>query len=108
MGSKSMSASKQVVSAKKAKSKKVPESVVKQPKIIDDNAKLRKKPKYKSLDCIKESSTLDPKLPSWWGITKKAFRLLISANKKNIFKIFFIYGLNVSNIRQRVFFTCKH
>ncbi|MBP6962411.1 hypothetical protein KBB49_02655 [Candidatus Saccharibacteria bacterium] len=86
-----MSAKKQIVSAKKSKSKKSL-NVVKQPKIIADGAKLRKKPKYKSFRLHKRVKHTDPKLPSWWGITKKAFRL-ISANKKNIFKFFFIYGL---------------
>lgn len=86
-----MSASKKVVSAKNAKSKKTT-SVVKQPKIIDDNAKLRKKPKYKSFRLHKRVKHHDPNLPSWWKISKKAFRLL-KANSKNIFKFFFIYGL---------------
>ncbi len=85
-----MSAKKQVVSAKQAKSKKS-QNVVKQPKIIDDNAKLRKKPKYKSFRLHKRVKHNDPKLPSWWGISKKAFRLL-GANSKNILKFFFIYG----------------
>ena len=86
-----MSSKKQIVSAKNSKSKKAV-TVVKQPKIIDENAKIRKRPQYKSFRMHKRVKHHDPKLPSWWGITKKAFRL-IKANKKNILKFFFIYGL---------------
>jgi hypothetical protein len=66
--------------------------VVKKPKIIPDDARLRKKPKYKSFRLHKRVKHTDPALPSWWKINKKALKLL-KVNKKNILKFFIIYGI---------------
>lgn len=75
---------------KKASTKKA--SVVKQPKIVADDAKLRKKPKYKSFRYHKRVKHHEAPLPSWWMLTRKAFKLL-SANKRRIAWFFLVYGL---------------
>lgn len=82
------------MTARKAgtKSKTRSSSVVKQPKLVDDNARLRKKPKYRTFRLHKRVKHPAPPLPSWWGITKKAFRLL-RANARNILFFALIYGL---------------
>ena len=87
-----MSASKSKTTKTSKVTKKVNDQVVKNPKIIADDARIRKRPQYKSFRLHKRVKHHDPKLPSWWKLTKKAFRL-IAVNKKNIFRFFIIYGL---------------
>lgn len=87
-----MTAKKPVSTRKKQVSRSKPATmVVKNPKIVADDARIRRRPQYKSFRLHKKVKHHDPKLPSWWKITKKAFRLL-AVNKKNIFKFFLIYG----------------
>jgi hypothetical protein len=67
-------------------------NIVKKPKIIAADAKLRKKPVYKSFrlhSAIKHSA---PKLPTWWHLLKKSSRLLW-ANKKPVLGFAIMYGL---------------
>ncbi len=73
---------------KKTRSKKV----VKQPKIVAKDAKLRKKPKYKSLRLHKRVKHPSQPIPSWWKITKKASKLIL-VNKKAIGWFILIYSL---------------
>ncbi len=66
--------------------------VVKKPKILADDARIRMKPHYKSLRLHKRVKHHEPSLPSWWNITKKAVKLLL-VNKKNIGWFFLVYGV---------------
>jgi len=67
-------------------------SVVKKPKIHAANAKIRKKPEYKSFRLHKSVKRPDLALPSWFAITKKAFKLL-RANRKQVVMFLVVYGL---------------
>jgi hypothetical protein len=66
--------------------------IVKKPKQLAPDAKLRKKPVYKSFRLHKSIKHSAPKLPSWWQLLKKSSRLLW-ANKKSILGFAIIYGL---------------
>lgn len=66
--------------------------IVKKPTLEDQNARKRKKPKYKSFRLHKRLRYIGTPLPSSWSIGKKAFRLL-GANSKNILKFVCVYGL---------------
>jgi len=74
------------------KSKKTNTQIVKKPKILSPDAKLRKKPLYKSFRLHKSIKHPAPKLPSWWILLKKSARLLW-ANKKPILGFAVLYGL---------------
>ena len=74
------------------KLKKTTTPIVKQPKILADEVRLRKKPKYKSFRLHKRVKHPAGPLPSWRVLTIKTVRLLV-ANKKNIFQFFIIYGV---------------
>ncbi len=76
--------------SKKSKARK--KTVVKVPKIVAANARIRKKPEYKSFRLHKSVKRPDLAIPSWYKITKKAFKLL-RANLKPIIWFFIIYGL---------------
>lgn len=74
-------------------------SIVKVPKELKPNAKLRKKPKYKSFRLHKRIKHHAPKLPNWWVLLKKSCSLMV-ANKKQIFYFFLAYGfLNLLLVR---------
>jgi len=79
-------------SAKTKKPGRKKAKIVKDPKIIAADAKLRKKPEYKSFRLYKPVKRPDLAIPSWYAITKKAFKLL-RANAKPIAWFFLIYGL---------------
>ncbi|MCA9346391.1 hypothetical protein KC960_02780 [Candidatus Saccharibacteria bacterium] len=81
-----------VVSKKVQKAQKNKNMIVKKPKIISDDARIRKKPQYKSFRLHKRVKYPGPSLPSWLKISRKSIKLM-RANKKNIFKFFIIYGL---------------
>lgn len=66
--------------------------VVKQPKKVVADARLRKKPEYKSFKLHKVIKHHDGPLISWWQILKKAFKLL-AVNKKHIAVFCIVYGL---------------
>lgn len=72
--------------------KKKAQSIVKQPTLLDPNSRVRKNPKHKSFRLSRKVKSPKPKLPSWWNISKKAFRLLI-ANKKQVFWFTVMYSL---------------
>ncbi len=74
-------------------------TIVKLPKLLAFNAKLRKKPIYKSFRLHRRIKHHNSKLPSWWGLLKKSVHLM-SANRKAIFVFFIVYGfLNLLLVR---------
>lgn len=75
------------------------QKIVKQPKEQRVNARLRKKPVYKSFRLHRSIKHHEPPLPNWYQLIKRSFRLL-SANKKAIFVFFLVYGfLNLLLVR---------
>lgn len=66
--------------------------VVKEPAQNRWDARLRKKPQYKSFRLHKRVKHPAPPIPGWWQLVKKTFRLM-RANKRNLFSFFFVYGL---------------
>lgn len=74
-----------------AKSRKQ-KTIVKQPKITPKDAKLRKRPKYKSFRLHKRIKHPGPKLPNWWTLFMKSLRLL-RANIKPLFFFIIIYSI---------------
>lgn len=80
------------MTAKKAPAKTRAKSVVKKPVVVADDARLRKKPKYKSFRMHKRVKHPATPLPSWRKITGKSLSLL-RANLKNILWFSLIYGL---------------
>lgn len=82
-----------------AQSKSKQKQIVKKPKVLSSDAKLRKKPVYKSFRLHKAIKHPAAKLPSWWELLKKSARLLW-ANKKPILGFALIYGfLNLLFVR---------
>jgi len=75
-----------------AKSAKTTKNIVKQPKINKPDAKLRQKPRYRSFRMHRSIKHNAPKLPSWWALLKKSWRLM-KANKKQIAMFAVVYGL---------------
>lgn len=75
-----------------AKKKQPQKKIVKEPTILGPDAKLRKKPIYKSFRLHRRIKHHSPALPSWRILLKKAF-MLIWANKKPIFFFMILYGL---------------
>lgn len=67
-------------------------SIVKQPKITPKDAKLRKKPQYKSFRLHKRIKHPGPKLPNWWTIFLKSLRLL-RANIKPLLLFLLLYSV---------------
>ncbi len=80
------------MSTSKKPNTKTKKTIVKQPKMVTPETRLRKKPIYRSLRLQKLVKHPAGPLPSWWVIAKKAFKLL-RANAKNIMWFFVIYGL---------------
>ncbi|MCA9324388.1 hypothetical protein KC992_04795 [Candidatus Saccharibacteria bacterium] len=74
------------------KKKQVHKNIVKKPKVVGDDVRVRKKPSYKSFRYHKRVKHPAGPLPGWWMVTKKALRLL-NANRRNMLRFFFIYGL---------------
>ncbi len=66
--------------------------VVKDPTINRWDARLRKRPQYKTFRLHKRVKHPAPALPGWWQLVKKTFRLLF-VNKRNLLSFFFAYGL---------------
>lgn len=77
---------------KKKNKKQSNENIVKQPTIISDDSRLRRKPKYKSFRLHERVKHPSGSLPSWRLLTAKTLRLL-HANKKSIVHFFVIYGV---------------
>lgn len=77
--------------SKQNKNKKK-KTIVKEPKIVDSNAKARKKPKYKSFRLHKRIKHPSAKLPNWWVLLRKSWALIL-ANKKPILFFIIIYAL---------------
>lgn len=76
----------------KSKTPKGKKSVVKIPKILSSNAKIRKKPEYKSFRIHRPVKRPDLKISSWREITKKALKL-VKQNARPLGWFFLIYGL---------------
>lgn len=86
--------SKKISSTSKSRSntdKNKKTSIVKPPTVISSDARVRKKPKYKSFKLHKRVKHPSGPLPSWWVLTKKALKLM-KVNRKNIFYFFLLYG----------------
>ena len=79
-------------SVKKPVRKRTKNSIVKSPKKIDEKARLRQKPQYKSFRLHKSVKHPEPRVLSVASITKKTFRLMW-ANKKNMLFFILVYGL---------------
>ena len=67
-------------------------TVVKTPNRVRLDARLRRKPVYKSFKLHKRVKHPSPPIPNWKVLTKKTFKLL-AVNKKNIAWFFIFYGL---------------
>ena len=76
----------------KKKAKTRPKTIVKKPKVVAPDARLRKKPKYKSFQLHETIKHSGPSLPSWLAIGKKAVRLLL-ANARPMTWFLVVYGL---------------
>ncbi len=85
--------------AKKKQVVKSSKKVVKEPKVLKDDARLRKKPKYKTFRLHKRIKHHEGKLPSWWSLFKMALRLM-AANKRALLWFLVVYGfLNLLLVR---------
>ena len=83
----------------KKKPVKQTKKIVKEPKTVNADAKVRKKPKYKSFRPHRRIKDHRDPLPSWWELFKKSLSL-IGENKKQIAWFFVIYGaLNLILVR---------
>jgi hypothetical protein len=75
----------------KNKRKKPSEKIVKQPKLIKTDARLRQKPKYKSFRMHKRVKHHEPPIIGAFSISRKSFKLMMK-NKINIALFAVIYG----------------
>lgn len=80
------------MSPAKKRGKSRAKSIVKSPKVVDEKARLRKKPKYKSFYLHESIKHPGPRLPSALKIGQKAFRLL-AANARPLTWFVVVYGL---------------
>ena len=76
----------------KKKAKTRSKTIVKKPKVVAPDARLRKKPKYKSFRLHETIKHSGPNLPSSLSISKKAMRLLL-ANARPMTWFLVVYGL---------------
>ncbi len=77
---------------KTRKTAKKTQSIVKKPKVVSADARLRKKPQYKTFRLHPRIKHPGPPLPSWFELSRRALQLL-RANSRAIGWFIVVYGL---------------
>ncbi len=76
----------------KARKKDDPKKVVRDPKVIAKDARLRKKPVYKSFRLQRSIKKYTPPIAGWWDLTKMSFALMW-ANRRPLFTFTIVFAI---------------